>query len=251
MHFTFLYQKLFCCACEKPQVLFSSYFLSPCPDIYIGSASTANAPFFLRSIYKYFCMKMSFRGSKQWRNEQPAFLCALPHICHLWNGSMVPAVAAISHRGCEKDATEEAWCSSTYTFCNGQVRLNLETAGRARLHCYPIFQNACNRSCATWLIAHLMLAFAACSGHSSTAFGEEILRTTWDHFVLFIWNESECKAFAWKRPSSKSLCCLPWRHGPLELWFLCPTPLTASSLALFWSFGLIWNRSGMGRYYWM
>lgn len=247
MHFAFLYQKLFCCAREKPQVLFSSYFLSP-PSISVLQLLLMRH-FFFDQFISTFVWRWVF-ASKQWRNEQPAFLCALPHICHLWNGSMVPAVAAISHRGCEKDATEEAWCSSTYTFCNGQVRLNLETAGRAWLHCYPIFQNAGNRSCATWLIAHLMLAFAACSSHSSTAFGEEILRTTWDHFVLCIWNESECKVFAWKRPSSKSLCCLPWRHGPLELWFLFPTSLTASSLALFWSFGLIRNRSGMGRYYW-
>lgn len=184
--FAFLYY-----VCEKLQVLFSSCFLSPCPDIYIGSASTANVPVFPGSIYKYIFMKMSFRGTKQWHNEQPAFLCALPHIYHLWNCYIVPAVAAIGHRDCERDVTEKACCRSIYTFCNGQVCLNPETARQARLNCYPIFHNACNRSCATWLIAHLMLPFAACSGHSSIAFGEEILLSTRDHFVLCIWNEQQ------------------------------------------------------------
>lgn len=101
------------------------------------------------------------------------------------------AVATISHRDSKKDVTEKGCCRSTYTFCSGQVCLNLETAGQAWLNCYCIFHNACNRSCATWLIAHLMLAFAACSGHSSIAFGGETLLTTWDHFVLCVWNEQQ------------------------------------------------------------
>lgn len=63
-------------------------------------------------------------------------------------------------------------------------------------------------------------------------------------------NNSKCKSFAWKRPSSKSSCCLPWSHDPLELWFPCTAPLTAPSLVLFWSAGLIWNKSEMHHYYW-
>lgn len=55
------------------------------------------------------------------------------------------AVAAITHSDCEKDVTEKACCRSIYTFCNSQVYLNLETAGQARLNCYPIFHKACKQ----------------------------------------------------------------------------------------------------------
>lgn len=94
---------------------------------------------------------------------------------------------------------------------------NLETTSQTQLNFYLIFHNTCNRSCATWLSAHLMLA---CSGHSSTAFGEEIPQTTWDHFVLSIRNEQQ-----WVKSSS----CLPCSHIPLELWFWCPAPASTFS----------------------
>lgn len=121
--------------------------------------------------------------------------------------------------------------------------LNLETTSQTRLNCYPVFHNACDRSCATRLIAHFMLASAACSGHSSIAFGEEIPHTIWNHSVYGM-NSSEC-SFCIQQAFWNPF--LPCGHIPLAISFLCPAP--ASSFALFLSF-LIWNKSGIGCYYW-
>lgn len=112
----------------------------------------------------------------------------------LSNGAMLlhlPAVAAINQGNCEKDVTEKACCKSTYNICKGQVCLNLETAGQTWLNCHLVFHNTCYRSYGTWLIAHFMLAFAACSGHLGIAFGEETLLTTWNHYVVYKLNEQQ------------------------------------------------------------
>lgn len=120
---------------------------------------------------------------------------------------------------------------SMYTFCNRQSLLKPADNQPTQLNCYPVFHNTCNRSCATWLIAHLMLASAACSGHSSIAFGEEISHANILSSVYGM-NSSECTAFAYNRPSE--ILMLFTLHIPLEFWFLCLA--LASSFALFLSF---------------
>lgn len=182
------------------QVLFASYFWSPCPAIYISSSSMANAPVFLRSIY--ICMKRSFCGTKQWCTEQPALFCALTLYC-LWN-CCSDCCCCYQSQGLWKDVTEKAGCRSIYTFCNAQVCSNLQTTSQTQLNCYPISHNACNRRCATWLIAHLMLTFAACYGHSKHCFWR---RNTMYHQNGTIlpsvhgMNSIECIVFAYNRPS--------------------------------------------------